>query len=491
MTFDDVEIDLARYELRRAGARVPVEPKVFDLIAYLAGNANRLISKDEMIEHVWSGRIVSDAALSSAIKSARRALSDGDLNDSRIKTVRGRGFRMELPDQVAATPEPEAPAAAAPDVFVQPSFVVLPPDNLPVGLDGRTLQRRLSTTISRIPFLTVVAPAVTRNLREATPAEIVQAVGRGYAFDITGHAGGVDCVLYSTRTTATLWSFEADETDLDALVARIAPRLEIQLARAIQAELAMVPGDSNPELLSMQALGTMTLKGWNTASFAEAEDKLRRAYDIDPNMPFVRAALALIMALGPRVGLVEPNEARRQEAIAHAERAIELEPQSSHILGFAGCALVDAGQTMRGVAVLERGVALDPMNPQALAALGTARIVGRDLDAAVEMLSKALDIIPQDGRVAVWGSMLSISCMMKGDHERAMVEAERAVSADDQTHLSRVVLAAVAFAKGDMDASEAAWSDARRVTPRLTEDQAAAVIGGQMASQLSAAFGSA
>ena len=74
MTFDDVEIDLARYELRRAGARVPVEPKVFDLIAYLAGNANRLISKDEMIEHVWSGRIVSDAALSSAIKSARAAL---------------------------------------------------------------------------------------------------------------------------------------------------------------------------------------------------------------------------------------------------------------------------------------------------------------------------------------------------------------------------------------------------------------------------------
>ena len=489
MTFDDIEIDIERYQLRRAGQVVSVEPKVFDLIAYLAQEANRLISKDELIEHVWAGRIVSDAALSSAIKSARRALSDGDLNDSRIKTVRGRGFRMELPTNDAASEATQPAEANDAPIFVQPSFVVLPPTDLPEGLDGAMLQRRLSTTISRVPFMTVVAPAVARKLGNAAPAEIAETVGRGYALDVTGHPGGVDCVLYSTETAATLWSFETEARDLDALIAAIAPRLEIQLSRAIQAKLSMLPADRDPELLTMQALGTMTLKGWNRNSFAEAEEKLRRAHDVDPDMPFARAALALIMALGPRIGLVAPDEARRQEAIAHAERAIELEPMSSHILGFAGCALVDAGQTLRGKAVLERGVSLDPMNPQALAALGTTHIVEKRLDSAVEMLSKSLDIIPQDGRVAVWGSMLSIGCMMQGDHERAMIEAERAVSADDQTHLSRVVLAAVALSKGDMQASAAAWADARRVTPSLTEDQAAAVIGGQMAAKLTEAFG--
>ena len=54
MTFDDIEIDTERYQLRRGGAVVAVEPKVFDLIAYLSANANRLISKDELIEAVES-----------------------------------------------------------------------------------------------------------------------------------------------------------------------------------------------------------------------------------------------------------------------------------------------------------------------------------------------------------------------------------------------------------------------------------------------------
>ena len=70
MNFDDVEIDGERYELRRAGEKVAVEPKVFDLILFLAGNPNRLITKDELIENVWQGRIVSDASLSSASRTS-------------------------------------------------------------------------------------------------------------------------------------------------------------------------------------------------------------------------------------------------------------------------------------------------------------------------------------------------------------------------------------------------------------------------------------
>ena len=53
MTFDDIEIDLERYELRRGGEVVSVEPKIFDLIRFLAENANRLITKDELIQEIW------------------------------------------------------------------------------------------------------------------------------------------------------------------------------------------------------------------------------------------------------------------------------------------------------------------------------------------------------------------------------------------------------------------------------------------------------
>ena len=74
--FGAYEVDLARQELRRAGAVVPVEPQVFDVLAYLVQHRDRIISKDELLEAVWQGRIVSDAALNSRISAARRAIGD-------------------------------------------------------------------------------------------------------------------------------------------------------------------------------------------------------------------------------------------------------------------------------------------------------------------------------------------------------------------------------------------------------------------------------
>ena len=73
LRFADCELDAARFELRRGGAPVAVEPQVFELIVHLARNPGRLVTKDELIEKVWGGRIVSDAALASRIKSARRS----------------------------------------------------------------------------------------------------------------------------------------------------------------------------------------------------------------------------------------------------------------------------------------------------------------------------------------------------------------------------------------------------------------------------------
>src|SRR5215467_15335762 len=92
--FDQFDVDTDRYELRRGGRVQPVEPLVFDLIVFFARNPNRLISRDEMVEAVWRGRTVSDATISSAVKSARRALGDSGDSQSLIRTVRGRGFEF-------------------------------------------------------------------------------------------------------------------------------------------------------------------------------------------------------------------------------------------------------------------------------------------------------------------------------------------------------------------------------------------------------------
>jgi DNA-binding winged helix-turn-helix (wHTH) protein len=92
--FADFEIDLARHELRRAGAIVHVEPQVFDLLVHLIRNRDRIVSKDELFEAVWQGRIVSEATLSSRISAARRALGDSGNDQSFIRTLHKRGFRF-------------------------------------------------------------------------------------------------------------------------------------------------------------------------------------------------------------------------------------------------------------------------------------------------------------------------------------------------------------------------------------------------------------
>ena len=97
-------IDVARREVRRLDALVPaegvpdaavaVEPKVFDLLLYLVVNRCRAVSKDELVERIWQGRAISDAALSSCVKAARRAIGDDGRQQRQIRTLHRHGFRF-------------------------------------------------------------------------------------------------------------------------------------------------------------------------------------------------------------------------------------------------------------------------------------------------------------------------------------------------------------------------------------------------------------
>ena len=94
LLFRDYELDLGVQELRRAGEIVHVEPQVFDLLVYLVRNRERVVSKDELLDAIWEGRIVSEAALSSRINAARRAIGDTGNDQALIRTVHKRGFRF-------------------------------------------------------------------------------------------------------------------------------------------------------------------------------------------------------------------------------------------------------------------------------------------------------------------------------------------------------------------------------------------------------------
>ena len=99
--FATFELDTSKAELRENGAPRPVEPQVFALLTLLVENRERLVSRDEILDKIWDGRIVSDAALASRIKSARQALGDDGQSQRFIRTIHGQGFRFVAEVKVA------------------------------------------------------------------------------------------------------------------------------------------------------------------------------------------------------------------------------------------------------------------------------------------------------------------------------------------------------------------------------------------------------
>ncbi|MCH8106268.1 MAG: winged helix-turn-helix domain-containing protein [Proteobacteria bacterium] len=92
--FNHFELNTQNYQLIKSGNQVAVEPQVFDLLKYLIANRNRLVSREEIFDEIWSGRIVSDTSLSNHIKSARKVIGDNGRSQSCIKTVHGRGYQF-------------------------------------------------------------------------------------------------------------------------------------------------------------------------------------------------------------------------------------------------------------------------------------------------------------------------------------------------------------------------------------------------------------
>jgi DNA-binding winged helix-turn-helix (wHTH) protein/tetratricopeptide (TPR) repeat protein len=92
--FGDCELSVERIELRRGGEMIDLEPQVFEVLAYLLRHRERVVPKTELLDQIWGNRFVSESALSSRIKSARRAVGDTGRDQRIIKTIYGRGYRF-------------------------------------------------------------------------------------------------------------------------------------------------------------------------------------------------------------------------------------------------------------------------------------------------------------------------------------------------------------------------------------------------------------
>ena len=115
--FDAYALDVARRELRHGAELLPVEPQVFDLLVFLIQHRDRVVGKDDLIEGVWGGRIVSESTLTSRINAVRRAIGDSGQNQHLIRTFPRKGVRFvgDVTEvTVSATPPAPRPPVAGP-----------------------------------------------------------------------------------------------------------------------------------------------------------------------------------------------------------------------------------------------------------------------------------------------------------------------------------------------------------------------------------------
>src|SRR6516162_580417 len=159
ISFGRFRLDPVRRELRRDGKPVRLGSRARDILCVLASTGGAVVSKDELMERVWSGVVVEENNLQVHIRALRKALEGDDDGESWIVTVPGRGYRLLRPQQPPAVAEPAPkPSLPSPD---KPSLAVLPFVNLSGDpeqeyfADG--MVEEIITTLSRIRWLFVVA----------------------------------------------------------------------------------------------------------------------------------------------------------------------------------------------------------------------------------------------------------------------------------------------------------------------------------------------
>ncbi|TVT50793.1 MAG: hypothetical protein FHP94_00305 [Denitromonas halophila] len=492
--FGDFELDTGLFELRHAGRVRKLEPQVFNLLELLLRKHDQVVSKDDILAELWRGRVVSDATLSTCIKAARHAIGDDGDAQRLIRTVRGRGFRFVGALEPAPMPA-AAPAASSPR---QTTLALLPFDvfsndaDLDYLADG--LVEDLTTAMARIPALLVIsrASSFAYKGKQPTAQDVREELGVDYMVEGSVRRVAdqlrIHVQLIDTATGGHLWArhFDRPHTGINAVQDEIALAigqvLEPALVRVSYHQARVHANDRNAWQRYQQASGLLAVKGWHPDTFAEAVSLLRQSISIDPAYSPAHAYLALILALGHRIGLLHDRDAARTEGLRAADAALALDDTDSTVLGFAGCALADLGQAPRAMPVLEKAIEQDPSNAQAWAAQGAAKIVSGAYQAGIADLRHGIKISPLDNRLAVWGSFLAVGLMLDGQLDEAIDTARTACRRDPRNHIPHLTLAATLLAAGKPENARTEVAEAYRLHPQLSPTEIKCLIGSRAAA---------
>ena len=376
--FEQFRLDRGERRLFRDGDPVPLEPKSFDLLSFLVEHPGRLVTKQELVDAVWSRASVSDNSLTRCVHQVRSALRDHADRPKFIETVPGSGYRFIAKVTTEENPQTRDVSVGKRNrsrlrwIAIAAFFIiavattvtawwlnrphtasidriaVLPLDNL-TGDPGQetfvqTAHEALIAELSRRTSLDVISRTSVMPFRDKafSVPEIaarldVDAVIEG-SVARTGEKLTMTAQLIAANPERHLWAgrFHSDAGSLfeinTEIVTAIASEVAIELAPVedIHKSAAMTV---DREAYDAYALGRYYLEQRTAETSNLAQQQFRRALEIDPDFALAYTGLARTVG-GPAIfGMANPAE-RFPEARRLAERANELDPNlpSAHFI---------------------------------------------------------------------------------------------------------------------------------------------------------------
>ncbi len=435
--FEDCELDVAARTLVRDGQDVHIEPQVFDLLVLLAQNANRVVSYDEIVDAVWSGRIVSDSAIASRINAARTAVGDNGKDQRIIRTVRSQGFRFCV---TPTTSNHDDNAMSPGDVFGTPSIAALPfsvvPEDQEIGSFADGIVEDLIGNLSRFHELAVIA----RNTSFSFRGSAMTAVDIGKSLQVkyilagsvrhSGRRVRISVELIETAQAKQIWSERYDRELEDVFDVQDDVTAQAVAAIAPQTQFAEMSAAYRKKVESLNAWEQVMRARWHMdkqtrADIEQALDILDKAKAAASNLAIVHSTEALCFLHrmlnawgdGP---LQEIDKAKKA-----AQQAVALDRDDSSARAILGLAAMFAGRLEECLDLLKEAQSQNANLASAYGFMATAYGCLGERDQALANHDKAIALSPRDPQRPFWMSGKGIALFLDRQYDACLDNADR------------------------------------------------------------------
>lgn len=357
-------IDRTGYRVLRGDEPLDLSPKLLDLLVYLVDHREVLVTKEALLDALWTAANVTENALAQAISELRQVLEDDAQAPRYIKTVARRGYRFIAPVEEVAASNPAAPLArtllsAVPSGIDAPGVAVMDFTNVTGDPSVAWLASGIAETVSGDlralgRFRVIDRSRVIEAARHANGALPQLAAMVGTPLVVMGSYQQTSDRLRITARLVDVGRGEAiADAKIDGPIDRIFEMQDAvvgQLASALTA--ASHPGalvrtgtreTSNLEAYRALTEGWLKIESLDVRELEAAVDDLTRAIALDPRYALAHTGLAsatYALFQDTRTDN-EPNDALLREAITHARRAVDLDPGLAEAHATLSMALVD------------------------------------------------------------------------------------------------------------------------------------------------------